>query len=679
MAITVWSDVQLNDIGRKLLEILEFYPGKADIYITSSVRSEPGSYHSGNLQYGGSMAVAIDIGFGGTGQPEKGRDVALWLIQFSKYIVEEIHTTPFDTDNGFYVKNQRVADVYDAATKAQHANHVHLATSATLADQWLASIRVQTTPPPSSVPVPAPAPVAISDNPNPNYVTDAMWWFWRQFDVNVEPRTLLGGIYANKPGYHNTRSQNSSGDYSVQHADDRTGPDRASAIDLTFPDAQAGDYTTIKRYANRLLAAGQANDPRSGYMKEFFGQTDDDNGVEGWDFRAHRTTTSDTSHLWHIHISFNRKDCGSYLAMDATLSIMRGETLAAFQARQGVILPPPPPPPTPPPTVGLKLKGLDYSWGRPTPLSGLQPLGITFVSRYLAPLPNGKVILAAERDQLLAAGVNIMLNWENTAGDQSRGAAGGTSDATEAVKQARALGYPSGSTIYFSADFDVSVSAWNGQVKPYQIAARAVTNAAGYRFGVYGGYRVISLGFDQGVIQDGWQAYAWSLKSQVGTGPNAETVNLRGSDFTFDKRASVRQVENNVTVLGAACDNDVTTGGPLYFWNHTTTGDDEDMPLPANFETHFNALIFRVEALINDRPVVTGGPTKGEMNKSFRKALIRGSGKTAVYLADGDDKFRRWVAEPARVAELTRIYGQVYEVPDATLFGPIVGDNPGDV
>src|SRR5678816_913867 len=103
-------------------------------------------------------------------------------------------------------------------------------------------------------------------NPNPGYITDEFWKFWLELH-KLEPSTRLGGIYANKPGYHNTRNQLPSTDYSVQYALDRIGPDdKASALDWTFPSAQSGSYALIDKYSSRLLASGQdPNDPRGNY------------------------------------------------------------------------------------------------------------------------------------------------------------------------------------------------------------------------------------------------------------------------------------------------------------------------------------------------------------------------------------------------------------------------------
>jgi len=167
----------------------------------------------------------------------------------------------------------------------------------------------------------------MAANPNPARITGASWWLMEQL-LALQPGTKDGGIYANKPGYHNTRTGNASSDYSVRDAEDRGGPaDKAAAYDWTFPDAQNGNFATIAKYSARLLTSGRdPNDNRLDGWREFFGQTDNDNEVEGWDFRRGRAASSDRSHLWHIHLSEDRDKVESMDNKRALLSVLRGET-----------------------------------------------------------------------------------------------------------------------------------------------------------------------------------------------------------------------------------------------------------------------------------------------------------------------------------------------------------------
>jgi len=171
-------------------------------------------------------------------------------------------------------------------------------------------------------------------NPNPAYITDEMWWLWQQLQA-LEPSSQLGGIFANKPGYHNARENLPAWDYSVTDNPPDWGgpPDKAAALDWTFPNAQSGNYSTIASYTSRLLASAQdPADPRLAGWREFYGNADDDTYVEGWDIRYGCAATSDSSHLWHIHVSENRDQTTSLANKKALLSVLRGESVAAWLA-----------------------------------------------------------------------------------------------------------------------------------------------------------------------------------------------------------------------------------------------------------------------------------------------------------------------------------------------------------
>lgn len=176
--------------------------------------------------------------------------------------------------------------------------------------------------------------------------------------------------------------------------------------------------------------------------------------------------------------------------------------------------------------------GLDFSWGRPS-INSVQAGGYTFVCRYLSWDTTGKTITKPEYDKYLSAGLAVCLNWEQAAGDQKRGATGGQADGAEAYRQARALGAPKNTVIYFSADWDVQAGELATCRSYWSAAAQQLQGY--YRLGVYGGYRVVkdalSLGYH------GWQTYAWSYGQWA--------------------NAHFRQIQNGVAVGGASVDRDL--------------------------------------------------------------------------------------------------------------------------
>jgi hypothetical protein len=163
MVIRRRPNVRTGPVGNKIIAIAEHYPNNNQIYVTSGMDGDHGatSHHYG-LTYAGSPTAAIDFGFGGSSHPAAGRDFAKWWYdRFWGLTVEEIHTTPFNTDQGFYVKNQRRypgGGPFAGATARAHRDHVHIATSSALADQILARTMAQFG---LETPAPAPAPVNV--------------------------------------------------------------------------------------------------------------------------------------------------------------------------------------------------------------------------------------------------------------------------------------------------------------------------------------------------------------------------------------------------------------------------------------------------------------------------------------------------------------------------------------
>lgn len=172
----------------------------------------------------------------------------------------------------------------------------------------------------------------MSANPDPGHIPDSLWWLWEQAATFI-PGVRLGGIYANKSGYHNTVNSNKKtwpGDYSIRLALDLTQPDnRARAIDLTMD-------TTQMIMRTRLLQASALDpvDDRLAALREFYGTLD---GVTVYGLIKDtedgpwRLSTSDSSHLWHIHQSFFTAYCSRMDAAEANASVLRGETWDQWQ------------------------------------------------------------------------------------------------------------------------------------------------------------------------------------------------------------------------------------------------------------------------------------------------------------------------------------------------------------
>ena len=200
---------------------------------------------------------------------------------------------------------------------------------------------------------------------------------------------------------------------------------------------------------------------------------------------------------------------------------------------------------------GLRV-GVDYAWARPSP-RGLRNAGFTFAARYLSYETSGKNLDRGEADGLIAAGLDIVVVWEQNAGDAAGGFGLGAQHARDAEAQARGLGMPPGRPIYFAIDFDAAPGD-QPAIDAYFDGVASVIGRA--RTGAYGGLWPIRRLFDHGKITYGWQTYAWS-----------------GGEW--DSRAQLRQVENGI--LGGDADRDEAWADDFGQWGFVEEG-----PAPAH-------------------------------------------------------------------------------------------------
>ena len=182
----------------------------------------------------------------------------------------------------------------------------------------------------------------MANNPHPTHITEPMWWFIEQWEI-LEPETVFAGAWGNfKPGYHcdafNLTHKGWLPDYSLKLPDDLVMgtwlENYGAAIDITFPSAQNGNYTNIRKYSDRIKAAWKARDPRlKGWREVLCNCSDGDSSADGFDIPGHYERTPDDTHKWHIHFSVLRKYVNDLVVYEAMMSILKGETLAQWEAR----------------------------------------------------------------------------------------------------------------------------------------------------------------------------------------------------------------------------------------------------------------------------------------------------------------------------------------------------------
>lgn len=190
--------------------------------------------------------------------------------------------------------------------------------------------------------------LADSPNPNPGRIANESWAFMEAL-LAMEAETENAGIWVNKPGYHGTRDENQARDavdgsvnYSVMHPLDLYGPsDKAAGYDWTHLKAQRGDYSSMRRYGDRLHAAWKAQDPRLYGWREAQGMitgssdpVDLNFAADGWKMGS----TPALTHKWHWHLSEHRAYVGSWDNKLCKLSVLRGESLQTYLANGGKLL-----------------------------------------------------------------------------------------------------------------------------------------------------------------------------------------------------------------------------------------------------------------------------------------------------------------------------------------------------
>lgn len=152
---------------------------------------------------------------------------------------------------------------------------------------------------------------------------------------------------------------------------------------------------------------------------------------------------------------------------------------------------------------------VDYSYARPAP-AAIKDASYLGAVRYLAPLPNAKVVTAAELQQLWAAGLDVGLVWESYAQAASGGYTVGHGEGTEALRQADALGWPTIRPVYFVMEDPnpIPTSQWPAVEDYCHGLADAGWPAA--RIGGYGSQALVEHLLHLGLIAWGWQVGGWS-------------------------------------------------------------------------------------------------------------------------------------------------------------------------
>lgn len=154
---------------------------------------------------------------------------------------------------------------------------------------------------------------------------------WEKLYASAAISGIIGDkAHAARGGYHISIQDQPTTNYSVIRADDKAPPgdwprNMASAVDMTMSTAD------IKKCHVRLREAwkNRANDSRMKYINAWNGW-DGEGDAGRYDVVTGTVSTATDDHKWHIHLEIRRRYVNSRAAMDAILSILRGETLKQF-------------------------------------------------------------------------------------------------------------------------------------------------------------------------------------------------------------------------------------------------------------------------------------------------------------------------------------------------------------
>jgi chitosanase len=176
-------------------------------------------------------------------------------------------------------------------------------------------------------------------------------------------------------------------------------------------------------------------------------------------------------------------------------------------------------------------------------LSVLKSLGVTAVGRYYASSQR-KRLTRIEASAISAAGMDLFVVFENS-GDPDLSLERGVNDAQIALAQARALGQPEGTAIYFALEHDKFGGFTTAHVpglRRYLEGVRQVI-APTYKVGVYGDGVVCKTGLDSGVCEFTWLS--------------ASTKHPGTPEFTASGRATLIQGKRTPDDRGGAIDKNI--------------------------------------------------------------------------------------------------------------------------
>lgn len=161
-------------------------------------------------------------------------------------------------------------------------------------------------------------------------VTPAMSWLATRLCARYNRPAYAAGVKGDEfhlRGAHRSRSwilrsvYCTNRSYTVTHPDDLAGDENWCA-GLDF---NPGSTETLVAICRRLDAAARAG--RIEEVSEWYGNVDGDAVVDGWNNVLNRAATSDSSHLWHLHVTVKRRWANDAAVMQRLYEILTGDEM----------------------------------------------------------------------------------------------------------------------------------------------------------------------------------------------------------------------------------------------------------------------------------------------------------------------------------------------------------------
>jgi hypothetical protein len=209
-------------------------------------------------------------------------------------------------------------------------------------------------------------------------------------------------------------------------------------------------------------------------------------------------------------------DGGRTLRLAKLAPIFPGLILAACQA-----LPSPPQAIESPPRVGSG-QGIDVPTDASDVLMELAGSGVEFVARYYRePDSRWPALSPGEARRLSSLGLKIVAVWEPHSRDLAHFTySSGYSDALTAYGEAKAVGQPAGSAIYFAVDFNPPNYLLEPIVEYFRGVNAGFAMASGgkadYAVGVYGSGAVCAAMGEEGLTQYSWLSNSIAWQGSIG-------------------------------------------------------------------------------------------------------------------------------------------------------------------